>query len=217
MRRISCCLFVAVGLAVFFGCGKSAKERELEETARKLEEATKKMEAAAEKGNLGEAMKQFGEAFMGGEKVETVDFRALEALLPESLPGMKRTEAKGQKHSALGINVSEAEGLYEDEQQGAGLSVKIGDIGNMSGMAALASYAWARADIDRKTEGGYEKTFTHRGYRAYEEYDSEMQEGQVSILVADRFVVEISGNGVKMEQLRAALGKIDLAKLGSLK
>jgi hypothetical protein len=38
-----------------------------------------------------------------------------------------------------------------------------------------------------------------------------------SVLVAERFVVSASGNGVPMETLKSAVGQVDLARLAALK
>jgi hypothetical protein len=94
-----------------------------------MEEAGKKMEEAMKQGGegFGEAMKKMGEAITTGKKVEPVDFRELKTLLPDSLPGMKRTEAKGEKTAAFGINVSKAEGSYRADS-GANIDITLTDM-----------------------------------------------------------------------------------------
>ncbi|MSO21892.1 MAG: hypothetical protein EXQ58_01280 [Acidobacteria bacterium] len=101
--------FCLVTLSMF-GCGQNTTEKQLEEASKKMEEAGKKMEVAAKQGGSG-----MGEAFGAatGKKVTPVDFRELKALLPEALPGMRRTQAEGEKAAAMGLNISKAEGEYE--------------------------------------------------------------------------------------------------------
>ncbi|MCI0424181.1 MAG: hypothetical protein L0312_34065, partial [Acidobacteria bacterium] len=86
---------LCLAFVLMFGCD-SSREKELEQASKKMEEAGKKMEEAAKKGGEGmaDAVKAMGEAFgsAAGKKVEPVDFRELKALLPEALPGMKRTK-----------------------------------------------------------------------------------------------------------------------------
>ena len=199
-------------------CGPSIDQKQLEEASKKMEEAGKKMEEAAKQGGegFGEAMKKMGEALATGKKVEPVDFRELKTLLPESLSGMKRTDAKGEKTAAFGINVSKAEGNYQAES-GANIDISISDLGSMTGLTAIAAYGWAMADIDRETDNSYEKTTTYSGHKAHEQYEKSGQHGEIEVLVGNRFVVELKGNQISMDQLKAALGKVDLGKLDGMK
>ena len=169
--------------------------------------------------NMGDAMNALGAAMgaaNGGKKVETVDFKLLKDMLPADLPGMKRSEATGEKTSAMGINVATAEGRYRNDA-GSTMNVKITDIGSMSGLAGMAMYAWATTEIDRETETGYEKTSTFNGYKSHEKYDKSNKSGELSALVGGRFAVEIEGYGVEMNAIKDAMNKVDLKKLDSMK
>jgi len=84
-------------------------------------------------------------------------------------------------------------------------------------MAAMATVGWAMAEIDKETETGYEKTSTYQGYKSHEEYNRSSKDGEVTVLVADRFVVEVRGNNLPMEAIMAALGTVDLTKLAAMK
>jgi hypothetical protein len=208
-----------LGLLVLVGCGQDTTEKRLEEASKKMEEAGKKMEEAAKQGGagMGEAMKKMGEAFgaAAGKKVTPVDFRELKVLLPEELPGMKRTRAEGERAAAMGVNISKAEGEYKKE--GSSVHISLMDMGTLSGMAALATVGWAMAEIDKETETGYEKTSTYQGYKSHEEYNRQSKDGEVTVLVADRFVVEVRGNNLPMEGITAALAAVDLSKLAAMK
>ena len=208
-----------LGILPMLGCGQNTTEKQLEEASKKMEEAGKKMEEAAKQGGagMGEAMKKMGEAFGAatGKKVTPVDFRELKALLPEVLPGMKRTRAEGERAAAMGLNISKAEGEYEKE--GSNIRISLMDMGTLSGMAAMATVGWALAEIDKETETGYEKTSTYQGYKSHEEYNRSSKDGEVTVLVADRFVVEVRGNNLPMEAIMAALGTVDLTKLAAMK
>jgi len=207
---------------VALSCGKSEQQKKAEEAAKQLEEAGKNMAEAGEKmkesiqgggEDMAEAMKKMGEAMTGGKKVEPVDFRELKALLPEGIPGMKRTNATGERNAAFGINVSEAEGNYETEDGSSNMSIKITDMGSISGLTAMAAFGWAMADFDRETDNGYEKTTQFSGHKAFEEYDNSDQSGKVQVLVAERFIIEANGYNVKMDAIKSALGKVNLGKL----
>ena len=216
----SAALLVTSFAVVLTSC-KSPEQKAAEETATRFEEASKKMEAAAKSGeaNMGDAMAALGAAMgaaNGGKKVETVDFRELKDMLPESLSGMKRTEATGEKNAAMGMQISTARARYSNDQ-GASATVTITDIGSMTGLAGMAAYAWAATDVDSETETGYEKTTKYGKHKAMEKYDRSSKYGEISVMVGDRFVVAAEGNGVDINALKGAIGAVNLGKLESMK
>jgi hypothetical protein len=165
--------------------------------------------------NLAQAMQMLGGQNAGGPRVEPVNFRELKALLPESLPGFKRTSANGEKAGAMGVVMSQASADYSGDG-GAHVGIKMIDVGSMSGPLALGLAGWASAEIDRETETGYEKSTVLGGHKAFEKYDNRSKHGEVNVLVGNRFIVEVRGRDVKVDDLKAAVGKLDLAKLATL-
>jgi hypothetical protein len=214
------------------GCGKSVDEQAKEDAAKKLsdtgkqmEQAAKDMEDAAKKGGQGmaDAVAKMGMAVGGavgeaaksvGTAVEPVDFRELKALLPEGIGALKRTSAEGEKGGGFGIAVAHAEGRYRGD--GGSVDLKITDPGNLSGLAAMAAM-WMNMDLDKETDTGYEKTGTANGRRFHEKYDKNSKSGEYTVIVGNRFMVEINGNGVDMPTMKKAIDQINLAKLESLK
>ena len=97
------------------------------------------------------------------------------------------------------------------------MKLEIFDTGGVAGIATMALAAWTMADIDKETETGYEKTTTLEGYKAFEKYDNQNKSGELNVLVADRYVVNVNGNHVSMDQLKGILGDLDLDKLADLK
>lgn len=146
-----------------------------------------------------------------------VDFRELKGLLPKELPGGFKGAVKGQKSGAFGMMVSEAEGTYQPESGDGSLTIKVSDISGLGGLGAMAHTAWASAEVDNESDDGYEKTTTIAGFKAMEKYNNKGKDGEIHILVDNRFVVEVRGSEVKMEQIKAALGAVDLKKLSELK
>lgn len=206
--------FLVISLFTFFlilGCGENKQNPENQ---------TSNTESGNKKGdleNFAENMKNLSESFNEGKKVTPVDFRELKALLPENIAHLKRTNASGEKSSAMGINISKAEADYNDEQGNKSIDVEITDLGSVSGLTAFAAYGWYMAEIDKETENGYEKTFMYKGNKAFEKYNNSSQNGEISVLVAKRFIVELNGNNVTMDELKAALDMIDVGKLESMK
>lgn len=196
---------------LILGCGENKQNPENQ---------TGKTESDDKKGeleNFADNMKNLSESFNEGKKVNPVDFRELRALLPEKIANLKRTNASGEKSSAMGINISKAEADYNDEQGNKSINIEITDLGSVSGLTAFAAYGWYLADIDKETENGYEKTFMYKNNKGYEKYDNSSKYGEISVLVAKRFIVEINGNDVSMSELKAALNMIDIIKLENMK
>jgi hypothetical protein len=162
-----------------------------------------------------EAAKAFSAA--AGSGVEPVDFRKLTPLLPESLPGLARSGApSGEKSGVLGMKMSHAEVSFESED-GKSITVGIQDAGGMSGALGQGLAAWASVDVDRETADGYEKTTTYQGFKAFERYNTADRDGEIQVWISDRFLVNVSGNSVSADEIKAALGKVDLKKLAALK
>ena len=127
---------------------------------------------------------------------------------------MQRSNASGERTEMMGIQVSTAEADYADTGSGR-LHVKISDLGTLTSLAGMA--ATMAPKIDKETDTGYEKTTRSDGRQTHEIYDRRALQGDIKILLAGRFEVEVSGNGVKMETIKSALGTIDLNKLEAMK
>lgn len=216
--RIRTLLGSTAALLLLAACGKSEEQKQAEAVAAQIEASTKQMAEAMKTGGAGVAgaAAAMGAALGGAQAAEAVDFRELKALLPEDLSGMKRTNAEGERTSAMGFTISKAEARYESDSN-ANVRITISDVGAMAGVAAMATYAWAAGAIDRETETSYERSVTINGHKGYEKYDRQSSSGEVQVLVAGRFVVEVDGNNMPMDAIKAALGKVDLGKLESMK
>jgi len=200
-------------LLLVAACGKSDEQKAAEAAAKQMGEA---IAAAGAAGATGAAAIAAG-ALAAGKASDAVDFRVLKELLPEEINGMPRTSSDGEKNSAMGFTLSRAEARYETQGTNASIKIEISDVGAMTGAAAMATYAWASMEVDRENETGYEKTTTIKGYRGYEKFDRQTKYAELSLMVGGRFMVELEGNEVGMDGLKAALDKLDLGKLEGMK
>lgn len=173
-------------------------------------------EDAPDMQQLMEAMTAMMSGGASNEAAAVVNFRELKALLPNELPGMKRTKAEGAKNRAMGMTVVTAEAEYQGEDGGE-IGITLSDLGGLSGLGAMAQAGWAMAEIDRETETGFERTSQINGHKAMESYDTQDREGGIRLMVADRFTVEIEGRGVPFETIRSVLDRLDLDRLAQLK
>ena len=160
-------------------------------------------------------MAEKAEEMQNREPVDPVDFRQLKDLLPESAAGLERTEATGEKTGTMGFTISQAEAKYQKDD--ANVEVQILDTGGVGGMAMMGLAAWTMAEVDKETASGYEKTTRLNGYKAFEKYDNSRQDGELNLIVGDRYIVNVKGRNVSMEQLKGTLDDLDLDKLAAMK
>jgi len=216
MIKILGIVAVCLGTVVMIGCGKKDKD----ESARSAEtvgtQAPVGDTAEPDYAKIAEENRKALTEMNKGKVIESVSATTLKALLPTELPGMKRTNATGERTQTMGFDMSNAEGEYSaSDGSGANVRIKLTDTGNMSGSMRLGMSAWTMGQYDRETDTGYEKTTTINGYKAMEKYDKENKEGSLQIMVADRFLVDVEGYDVKMETLKQVVGQIDLKKLAA--
>ena len=162
----------------------------------------------------GGLLTALGGALGGPNRVATVDFKTLTAMLPPSLAGMKRTAAQGQSQGAIGVKTSSAQADYQGND-GSAEHIEIADVSGVSGLIDLAG--GLVQNTTSESDDGYERDVVIGGRPVHEKYDAKNRKGDLSVMLAKRFSVDISGNGVDMRTLEQSLGQIDLSRLESMK
>jgi hypothetical protein len=179
-----------------------------------LASADASQNAASPLSAAGGLLGALGGALGGPRRVDVVDFKTLEGVLPASLPGMKRTSAEGENQGAVGVKTSSAKADYADNN-GAGVHVEIADISGVSGLMDLAG--GLVQNTTSESDSGFEKDVAIGGRTVHEKYDARTKHGDLSVILVKRFSVDISGKGVDMGSLEQTLRQIDLARLESMK
>ena len=181
------------------------------------EKASKNMEAAQKSGDANAQAQATGQmlgaVLGGGSQVEALAPDALKPFVPETLDGMKRTSLSVERNGAMGMQVSNATATYSDGQRS--LHLEIADTGSAKGMMALAGAIGVESS--QETDHGYDKTYKQDGRLVHEQWDSQNKDGEFSIVLGDRFSVKVNGNAESIDQLKAAVGSINLAGLEALK
>jgi hypothetical protein len=162
-----------------------------------------------------DAIQAATEAIKGKAK-DPVDPAQLGDLLPEEAAGLPRTDLKKEKNGAMGLIMSTAMGRYQ--AQGQRVTISLTDIGGIGGMGALGAAAWAMSEFDRTTATGYERTTRFEGYKAMESLSSAggRVHAELSLIIADRFVIQIKGTGIDMDAVKATARALDLGRLARL-
>ena len=149
----------------------------------------------------------------GAHRHDPVDFHILESMLPTSLAGMQRRTPRGETSQAMSIRSSSADVDFEGADNSR-INVSIKDATAMSGLAGLA----AMADSKESEQGdSYQRNETIGGYPVHETWDASGKHGVLSLIVAKRYGVDVTGDRVGMDALKNALVQVDLGKLEAMK
>lgn len=163
---------------------------------------------------VGGLLTALGGALGGSHRVAPVDYHTLAVLLPASMPGMQRGAPSGSSKEAMGVHATSASVDFTGGGD-ARINVTISDLSGVSGLMDLAS-TLAHTD-DAQSANGYEKDLTIDGRPVHAKYDNVSRRGELSVIVAKRFEVDIEGSNVEMNALRHALAQVDLGKLEAMR
>jgi hypothetical protein len=188
------------------GFEKGSSGAALEEWAKQMEAAGKQVEASAQQNQGAPSAAAvgalIGAAVGGNTGVSALPADQLKAYLPETLGGLPRTSLSAERNAAMGFEVAEANADYGDGA-GRNLRLEINDTGGAQGLLGLA--AWANVESEKQWDGGYERSYRADGRMVHERWDSNGNQGEYSVIVGNRFAVEISGQAANMNELKAAL------------
>lgn len=192
----------------------------LGQMAQQMEEAGKKMEAAQKSGDSAAQSEALGEAlgamFSGGEgKVEALSTEQLKPFVPETLGGLARSSYNVERNTVVGIQIANGKASYADESGEQQLNLEITDMGGVRGIAMLAG--WSLVESESESSEGYERVYRQGDMRVHEQWNESSRSGSYELIVAERFLVKLSGNGLDMDRIKEAAMSIDLSALAALK
>ncbi len=188
---------------------KDSPMGKLESWSKQMEAAGEQMESAQKSGDSKaqqEAMQNMVGTLLGGDaSVKAVSPDKLGDFLPEKLSGMNRSDFSAERNQAMGVQVTKAQASYSDGRQR--LRVEISDMGGAKGILALTGFA--AIGNERKTDRGYEKTYSDAGRTVNEKWDEVDGRGEYSIVVGQRFVIKVSGHADSITTLRSLANALD--------
>jgi len=197
---------------------KDSSLGKLQQLGKAMEESNKQMDAAQKSGDpnaqAAAAMNSLGTLLGGGRKVDPLDPDALRPFIPTTFAGLAREGAgTAEKAGMPGLMLSRAEGRY-GQSGSKTATLEVSDSGGVSGLVGLAS--WAGLQTSTADDDGSEKT-TKVGSRMVHEKRSKSGGDEYSIVIGERFMVTARSRDVSVDELRTAVGALDLGKLESLK
>ncbi|RMF22070.1 MAG: hypothetical protein D6765_14770 [Bacteroidetes bacterium] len=193
---------------LFSSCGGCSERSAKEEASDALSDAQYETEKAMQEAR--KAMEQL----QGGEAKEPVHFRKLQEFLPEKSGDFSLVDKSGETAGGFGVTVSTAKGELRDEDNRT-IFIELVDTGGI-GMAVMGMAAWSNVVVDKEDSRGYERTSTLNGYKCFEKYRHDGPNAELSILIANRYVLVLRGRNVTMEELKAIAEDLDLDNLARL-
>lgn len=169
--------------------------------------------ASVDIAKLEAASRQAERALQNGQATVTpIDVAVLTAALPAAVAGYQRGEVSSATSGVGGISGSNAEAYYSKGD--ARMNLAITDLG---GAGALAGIAGAlNVNASNESGGRYEKVGTVNGRMTSEIFDRNNGHGEYSVLVGQRLIVKAEGEGVSMNDLKAAVAAVDPGRLEAL-
>jgi hypothetical protein len=142
-----------------------------------------------------------------------VHFKQLQGFLPKiDIAGFTKGKPGGQTSTAMGMSTSEATLEYTKGEET--IEVKISDMAGVP-FAAVGASMMGMTEFENQTENGYEKSVKIQGFPGTEKVETgEYKSAEISLVVANRFMVELKGNGMSDAAiLRKLIDSMNLAEL----
>jgi hypothetical protein len=203
-------------------CGSSTQQKaadEAQKSSAQVQKSADEMSKGAQDMARGfEAMAKGLAGAAGGaagdvKPVDPVSFHELQTVMPE-IAGWERKNPTGERMTAP-FSYSQASATYTNGD--ARVEEKIMDSGfNQVLFAPFAMFM--TAGYEKETQDGFERSVNVGGNPGFEKWDKGTKNGELTVVVSKRFLVQVEGHDVADEKvLHNILDKTDLAKLASLK
>ena len=150
---------------------------------------------------------------------EVVDYQELDKFLPQKVDGLPRTKSGGWTNH-IGLELSGVEAVYSDEFRE--VTISLADLAPYKTLADLAFMEWVDGTIDRESDRGFERTRPFRSrqdsWPSYERYhvENDYPSCAIKVWVAQRFFVNIEGEGVHIEICKEARSDISFTRLARI-
>lgn len=205
---------IVLGLALVFslaGCG--SKEDESSENKASVGDA---ISAVGKLSDVADASKDMQENAEALKKLTPVSNDQLKSILPDSIAGIARTSF--EISNAMGLQTAQAKYEKDAIQYEVQVYDGAGETGSaMFGLAQLGTIM----GMESETQTGYTKPFSlgdNKGSEKQDRADANNVSNEVTLIVANRFVLTVNSRGTDMDAVKAAIKDADLAgKLEGLK
>ena len=220
LRRLVAGFVAMAAMAAIAACGKSEQQKQAEQMA----EAAKQVAAGAEQAakgvtaasdQLAQGMAQFAKGLgqMAQSSAPAVDYERLKELIPE-ISGWTRSAPRGEQVT-MPFKISKAGARYEKGDS----SIKLDITDSSFNQLLLAPLSMFMAmGFEEKSDDGFTKAVKIAGLPGFEKWQNAGKDGEVTVVVANRFIVQADGNNVEnLDVVRKVVTAVDLNKLAGMK
>jgi hypothetical protein len=204
-------------------CGGS-EQRQAEEAAKQMEQGAEQMKQAAEQiakgaqdssAQMAQGLQQMAQGFqqMAQGAAKPVDYEQLKASLPE-IDGWTMSDARGEQVN-MPVAISRAEARYSRDQ--SRVELEIVDTA-LSQLLLAPMSMFLASGYSERSDDGFKRATKIAGQPGMEDWNTRTRRGEVTAVVANRFIVKATGHQVEnIDTVRGAVEAVDVAKLAALK
>lgn len=211
-------------LAVTAGCGGSSNDKaaeaaaQVQQGAQQLQQGAEQMAKASGQSaeQMAQGLQQMAQGFqqMAQGAAKPVAYEELKALVPE-VSGWTRGEVRGEQQSMGGFSVSRAETRYRRDD--SSIELEITDTA-LSQLLLAPMSMFLAAGYEERSDDGFKRSTKIGGHPGVEEWNVKSKRGEVTTLVANRFIVKGTGRDISdLAPVRELVSAVGLAKLAALK
>jgi hypothetical protein len=204
-------------------CGGSSEQQKAAEDLQKSAEQMQKSSDDLSKGaqDMASGFEAFGKAMAGAmnggngdtKPVDPVGFRDLQTVMPD-VPGWEKQKPTGERMTAP-FSMSQASVNYRKDD--ASIKMEIMDSG-LNQLLFTPFTMFMASGYEKETQDGFERSVNISGNPGWEKWDSGTRNGELNVVVAKRFLVQLEGHDIDdLKALRDVLDRTDLKKLADLK
>ena len=216
-------LLILVGSAFVVACG-SSQQRQAEEAAKKMEAGAQQVQKAAEQmakdaqgssAQMAAGLQQMAQGFqqMAQGTAKPVDFEQLKGALPQ-VSGWTMSNARGEQVN-MPVAISRAEARYSKDK--SRVELEIVDTALSQLLLAPVSM-FLGSGYSERSDDGFKRAAKIGGQPGFEEWRNDDNRGEVTAVVANRFIVKGTGHQVEsLETVKSVVEAVDLGKLAALK
>lgn len=144
-----------------------------------------------------------------------VSFKVLLTYLPAQIDEMKKENPRGETTTMGEWTYSNASADYNGAE-GKSARVEVLDYAYI-GVLYAPVRMWLKMKINKESTEGFERTTEVGGYPAYEKWDASSERGELTVLVGDRFIVQVETRKMPENMPREIAQSMGLDKLAKEK
>ena len=214
--KIVASLLMVFGLFFLINCGGGEKKQDQEKSAQEQgsQNPNNMKDFAQNMKNMAEQMTGGGDS--NKEPVPPVSFKKLMEYLPESAGGLQREKPEGESVTMGNWSHSTANVSFQKEDYSQSARVTINDFAFINALY-LPYRMLFNMKFQRETSDGYEKSMKVAGYPAFEKWNEPDKTSEITVLVGDRFIVEVRTNGIGEGAAKSIVQNMNLSGLAGEK